>query len=151
MALFAFLICAFIFRQNAEELPFRNGNRIIRDPFYYHYAGAGTRYYDYEFNAPSNKNLYVYIIEENSNSVLAFLVEKNNNYRISLSKGQYKVYYAAGKKWYGEKKLFGITTEYYQEKEVLYTADLPDGYGWVTSFEPLDDSIEKIPKKDFPN
>ena len=134
-----------------KEVDFHNGEHVIRDSYYYSGARADTRNTMFTVNAPSDENVYVYIRESENGEVYSYLVKKNESHSIYLSDGYYEVYYATGDKWYGEKKLFGKSTTYYVDTASFSTYDLEEGYYWLTRFEPLDESIVKISKSEFPS
>ena len=124
--------------------PFENAETIIYNNYF--------EYGDYMFDvqAPKNESVYVYIKSKYSDKCISYLVKENCEVTVYLKSGDYSVYYAVGKHWHGEVLKFGLFTKYYIDKANFRTYDLPDGYGWITCFEPLDDSIYEIKASEFP-
>lgn len=139
---FSLLIGVLIF-ENTEK-KYENAETVVFDSYY--------NYGDYMFgvNAPKNESVYVYIKSKYNGKCLSYLVQKNCTVTTYLNAGDYEVYYAVGKHWHGDIFKFGLFTKYYVDKADFRTSQLPEGYGWVTTFEPLDNTIYKISANEFP-
>ena len=142
----AFVLSLFIgivIFENTEK-KFENAETVIFDS-YYNYGD-----YIFDVNAPKNESVYVYIKSKVNGKCISYLVQKNCTVTTYLNTGDYEVYYAVGKHWHGDIFKFGLFTKYYVDKADFRTSQLPEGYSWVTTFEPLDNTIYKINANEFP-
>lgn len=69
---------------------------------------------------PSNNNFFIKLVDYTTNKpVLTFFVKAGNMFDIDVPLGSFKLKYAAGENWYGEKYLFGPDTHYSEAQTVL--------------------------------
>lgn len=148
LCIIGFFVFTVINEKNREEVFFTNGEIVqnsgsINDG----YASLKERI---EVMAPSDKNVLVCIKDKNSDDCFAFLVKQGETIFKWLRPGDYNVFYALGEKWYGEEKLFGIFTEYYEDNAIFDTSNLKAGEFWAINFKTLGKRLIRITKYSFP-
>lgn len=86
---------------------------------------------------------------------IAFFVRPNSTVEIDVPVGVYKLYYAAGKEWYGESSLFGEDTAYSSSSDLLeFYTDYTTFYGSTLELWPQYNGnfdTHYIDEDDFPN
>ena len=78
--------------------------------------------YIYNNEEPTNdgEHYYIKLIDNVTNDIVAAIfVRANDEIEVQVPVGSYKIKYATGKKWYGEKDLFGHNTSYYKSDKIL--------------------------------
>ena len=130
------------------EIDFSNG-KIVYSFFVTNSDKAADleTYTTFKVIAPVDKNVYVVIKKDGSKIIGSFLVKAGESHSLYLRKGDYKVYYAIGKKWHGKEKLFGIFTSYYQD--VVHTSN-KNYFIWTADCRSINEIATTIPKNDFP-
>ena len=96
---------------NETELPFPYNGKII-----YHTKARALA--PLEIKIASEDYYYVKIENYyNSNTVAVIFIRPYQSIDVNIPLGSYTIKYATGKKWYGEKFLFGPYTKYYKASE----------------------------------
>lgn len=87
-------------------------------------------------------------------ALMSFFVVGGKSAKVSVPLGDYEIFYATGKTWYGIEHKFGNDTKYYKCDDIFDFTEDNDGYlGWtVTLYAVYDGNMEtkKIDEDEFP-
>ncbi len=98
-----------------------------------------------------NNDMYCKLVNTDDIVVKRFYVRSNTTANIPMPAGTYKLRFATGTTWYGEKDLFGINTEYSKDpKAYVFKA----GEKWTVTYYSTTSAtgssdIKKIPASEF--
>ena len=81
---------------------------------------SGERLCPLGIDVRGDQAYYVYLDSlDSSVSDMSFMVSPGNSVEVMVPIGEYEVYYATGKTWYGQEYKFGPETQYYQCDQAL--------------------------------
>lgn len=73
-----------------------------------------------KYSSPTVDNYYIKLIDAKSEQLaVTIFVQSGSTIEVNVPIGTYKIRYAVGEKWYGEKELFGHFTSYNKSEELL--------------------------------
>lgn len=80
-----------------------------------------------KYSSQTADNYYIKLIDAVSEQLaVTIFVQSGSTVEVNVPLGSYKIRYAVGEKWYGEKELFGHFTSYNKSEEVLDFIDKGD-------------------------